>query len=288
MSGETIPKGGELPVRAGIGLRAPHFQTVLTEHPPAAWFEVHSENFFCAGGEMQRVLEEVRGDYALSLHGVGLSPGRADGLDPDHLRRLADLVARCEPARVSEHLCWGAVGPQHLNALLPLPYTEEALTCVAEHVEEVQERIGRPILMENIASYLVYRHSCMPEWEFLTALAERTGCGILLDVNNLYVNSVNHGFDPRGYIDAIPPALVGEIHLAGYTVKEGLERPILIDSHNRPVSDEVWALYRSALAHCGGRPTLIEWDAELPALDVLLGEMYRAQEILDERRALPA
>ncbi|MGH8162478.1 MAG: MNIO family bufferin maturase [Gammaproteobacteria bacterium] len=261
---------------------------MLEERPPVPWFELHSENFFCAGGEMPALLEQVRRDYPISLHGVGLSLGRADALDPGHLHKLADLIARCEPALVSEHLCWGAIGHRHLNNLLPLPYTEEALTRTAEHVDAVQERLGRTILVENISSYLTWRHSCMPEWEFVTTLAQRAGCGILLDVNNIYVNSVNHGFDPRAYIDAIPPALVGEIHLAGLISKEGLGRPLLIDSHSRRVSPEVWALYRYALDHCGVQPTLIEWDADIPALEVLLNEMDHAQAILDEQCAVAA
>lgn len=277
-----------VPAQAGIGLRPPHFRRVLEERPPVPWFELHSENFFCAGGEMPTVLEQVRRDYPISLHGVGLSLGRADSLDARHLDKLAELVRRCEPALVSEHLCWGAIGERHLNDLLPLPYTEEALACVAEHVETAQERLGRTLLVENVSSYLAWRHSSMPEWEFVAELARRTGCGILLDVNNIYVNSVNHGFDPGEYLRAIPPAAVGEIHLAGFTEKKGLGAPLLIDSHSRPVSREVWTLYRAALAHCGVRPTLIEWDQDIPALEVLLDEADKAREIINGRRALAA
>lgn len=288
MTEQTVSKPKPILEQAGVGLRAPHFNRVLDTRPPVPWFEVHCENFFCAGGELPKVLEEVRGDYPVSLHGVGLSLGRADELDGEHLHQLADLARRCEPALVSEHLCWGAIGPRHLNNLLPLPYTEEALDSVAEHVGIVQELLGRTILVENISSYLEFLHSSMPEWEFVTALAERAGCGILLDVNNIYVNSVNHDFDPYVYIDAIPPALVGEIHLAGFISREGLGRPLLIDSHSRRVSPEVWALYRYALDRCGSRPTLIEWDADIPELEVLLSEMNQAQEILDEQCTVAA
>lgn len=275
-----------IPVQTGIGLRPPHFDRVLDERPSVPWFELHSENFFCAGGEMHAMLAQVRRDYPISLHGVGLSLGRADALDRNHLQRVAELVRRYEPGLVSEHLCWGAVDERHLNDLLPLPYTEEALDCAAEHVEQTQECIGRHILVENVSSYLAWRHSAMPEWEFVTALARRAGCGVLLDVNNIYVNSVNHGFDPDTYIRAIPPELVGEIHLAGYTVKENLGAPLLIDSHSRRVSKEVWVLYRLALSHCGPKPTLIEWDQDIPELEVLLDEAEHAQGILDAERTL--
>jgi uncharacterized protein (UPF0276 family) len=279
---------GPVPAQAGVGLRSPHFQRVLAERPPVPWFEVHSENFFCEGGGVHDVLEHVRRDYPLSLHGVGLSLGRADALDPTHLQRLGELVARYEPALVSEHLCWGAIGARHFNDLLPLPYTEEALDCAAGHVAQVQEYIGRPLLVENVSSYLAWRHSTVPEWEFVASLAARTGCGILLDVNNVYVNSVNHGFDPSVYIQAIPAETVGEIHLAGFTRKQGLDAPLLIDSHSRRVSPEVWSLYEQALEHCGAKPTLIEWDRDIPALEVLQDEAYHAQEILNGYRALPA
>lgn len=284
---KTIAKQ-PVPAQAGIGLRPPHFHRVLEERPPLPWFELHSENFFCAGGEMHSMLERVRRDYPISLHGVGLSLGRADALDRGHLRRLAELVRRYEPGLVSEHLCWGAVGERHLNDLLPLPYTGEALDCAARHVQQTQESIGRQLLVENVSSYLAWRHSTMTEWAFVTALARRTGCGILLDVNNIYVNSVNHGFDPEEYVRAIPPEWVGEIHLAGFTVKENLGAPLLIDSHNRRVSEEVWSLYRLALAHCGSRPTLIEWDQDIPALEVLRDEAQHAQGILDAGRTFAA
>ena len=277
-----------IPAKAGIGLRPPHFKRVLNERPPIPWFELHSENFFCAGGEPLEVLTHVRRDYPVSLHGVGLSLGRTDGPDHDHLQKLRQLIQRFTPALVSEHLCWGAIGERHLNDLLPLPYTEEALDFMVTHVQAAQEFIGRQLLIENVSSYLSYRHSTIPEWEFITALAQRSGCGILLDVNNIYVNSVNHGFDARAYLQAIPPKAVGEIHLAGFTRKHNLPVELLIDSHSRPVADAVWDLYREALAYTGPVPTLIEWDTDIPELDVLLAEAAKAEGILYESRALAA
>jgi uncharacterized protein len=277
-----------VPVKTGIGLRPPHFRQVLDERPPIPWFELHSENFFCDGGEPLDVLTRVRLDYPVSLHGVGLSLGRAEGPDRAHLRKLKQLIQRFTPALVSEHLCWGAVGERHLNDLLPLPYTEEALDLLVTHVLTAQESIGRPLLIENVSSYLSYRHSTIPEWEFITVLAQRAGCGILLDVNNIYVNSVNHGFDARDYLDAIPPQAVGEIHLAGFTRKQNLPVELLIDSHSRPVADAVWDLYRAALAHTGPVPTLIEWDQEIPALEVLMMEAAKAEGLLHAQHAIAA
>lgn len=277
-----------VPVKAGIGLRPPHFRRVLDEHPPIPWFELHSENFFCAGGVQLEVLMRVRRDYPISLHGVGLSLGRADGPDQGHLQQLKYLVERFAPALVSEHLCWGAIGERHLNELLPLPYTEEALEFMVDHVQAAQEFIGRSLLIENVSSYLCYRHSAMPEWDFLTALAQRSGCGILLDVNNIYVSSVNHGFDARTYLRAVPPEVVGEIHLAGFTRKQNLPVELLIDSHDHPVADAVWDLYREALAYIGPVPTLIEWDQDIPELEVLLAEAAKAEGLLHAQRAIAA
>ncbi|MDE1888184.1 MAG: DUF692 domain-containing protein [Gammaproteobacteria bacterium] len=288
MSNQPAFQARPVPAAAGIGLRPPHFRRVLAEHPPVPWFEVHSENFFCAGGELPATLERVRREYPVSLHGVGLSLGSSDQLHVAHLAQLKQLVERIQPALVSEHLCWGAIGPRHLNDLLPLPYTEEALNLMVEHVIAAQEYLGQEILLENVSTYLRYQHSTIPEWEFVAELAQRAGCELLLDVNNVYVNSVNHGFDPHAYIRAIPPAAVREIHLAGFTAKEGLEAPLLIDTHSRPVSDEVWALYREALAHVGSVPTLIEWDQDIPELEVLTAEAAKAEVFLHAQRALAA
>lgn len=288
MTNQPAFQAGPVPVQAGIGLRPPYFRTFLQERPPIPWLEVHSENFFCAGGEMRRVLEAVRQDYPLSLHGVGLSLAGDAELAGEHLAKLKQLVRDVQPALVSEHLCWGAVDRRHFNDLLPLPYTEEALAFVSERVQLAQESMRRPILVENVSTYLVYRHSTIPEAEFIAALAERTGCGILLDVNNVYVNATNHGFDPHTYIRAIPGRAVKEIHLAGFTRKQGLPVELLIDSHNQLVADEVWELYRFALGHLGPRPTLIEWDQDFPALEVLFAEAAKADGILHEYRALAA
>ena len=261
-----------VPAQAGIGLRSPHHDEFLARRPPVPWVEVHSENFFADGGRQLRVLDSVQRDYGLSLHGVGLSLGGADPLDADHLRRLKRLVQRTEAALVSEHVAWGSASGIFLNDLLPLPYTAAALGHVAARVAAVQDYLGRRILVENVSSYLEFEGAEMTEWDFLVQLARRAGCGILLDVNNIYVSAVNHGFAAEDYLCAIPPELVGEVHLAGHTVAGD----ILIDTHSAPVTDAVWALYRDALRRLGPVPTLIEWDAELPALDRLLAEAAMA------------
>ena len=266
-----------LPVQAGIGLRAPHLRRVLDERPPVAWFEVHSENYFAAGGPALAALESVRRDYPLSLHGVGMSLGSADTPDPIHLRKLKALIERIDPAAISEHLCWSSIGGRWLNDLLPLPYTGEALNTVCAHIDQVQETIGRPLLIENVSSYLRFLPEDMPEWAFVAEVARRTGCGLLLDVNNIHVSAVNHGFAADDFLAGIPVGTVHEIHLAGYETVDGL----LIDTHSRPVYPEVWALYRRALARFGPQPTLIEWDQDIPELDVLLGEAATAQAFLD-------
>ena len=266
-----------IPAAAGIGLRAPHIARVLDEHPSVPWFEVHSENYFAAGGEMHAALERIRIHYPLSLHGVGLSLGSADGLDPIHLETLRRLVDRYEPALVSDHICWGAIGDIHLNDLLPVPCTSEALTLMVSHVQQVQDTLGREFLIENVSSYLSFRHAEMPESAFVAELVRRSGCGLLLDVNNVYVNSVNHDFDPHEYLRAMPHDAVREIHLAGFVRKDQLPVPLLIDSHSRPVADAVWALYRETLKLCGAQPTLIEWDQDIPELEVLLAEAARAE-----------
>ena len=264
---ERRPSSGRTST-VGIGLRAPHYAELLERRPALGFLEVHSENFFGAGGAPLDWLERFRAAYPLSLHGVGLSLGSCDPLDERHLAKLAALARHFEPMLVSEHLCWSSIGARHANDLLPLPYTEESLDHVVERIERVQERLARTILVENVSSYLEFAHSTIPEWEFVAAAARRSGCGLLLDVNNVWVNSVNHGFDARHYIAAIDPGAVGEIHLAGF------ERAgeLLVDTHGARVSAEVWALYGEALARCGPRPTLVEWDTDIPALDVLLDE----------------
>jgi uncharacterized protein (UPF0276 family) len=274
---------GPIPAAAGIGLRFPHHDQVLRQQPGVAWFEVHAENYF-GGGSARRVLERVRRDYPLSVHGVGLSLGSADGLDAEHLRRLAELVRGFEPGLVSEHLSWSVVGGRYLADLLPLPMTEEALEVVCRHVEQTQSALQRRILIENPSTYLQFSHSTIPEWEFMAALAQRSGCGILCDVNNIYVSARNHGWDAQTYLDALPSGAVGEIHLAGHAVRtldDG--RVLCIDDHGARVAAEVWALYGQALRRFGAKPTLIEWDTDIPAFEVLLDEAAKATALM--RRA---
>jgi hypothetical protein len=270
-----------IPARAGIGLRHPHLREILETRPPLAWLEVHSENYM-VGGAPRHHLESLRSDYPLSLHGVGLSLGSAGALDAAHLGRLRDLVDRMEPALVSEHLSWSVVDGTYLNDLLPLPYTEEALAIVVAHVDETQEALGRTILIENPSTYLRFAHSTIPEWEFLAEIARRSGCGILLDVNNIYVSAGNHGFDATAYLDAVPAETVGEIHLAGHAVRHIDGHDLRIDDHGSAVAPPVWELYARAVARLGPVPTLIEWDSNIPALDVLAGEAATAQRVLDD------
>ena len=266
------------PSTAGIGLRAPHYQAMLETRPPVSFLEVHSENFFGDGGQPLRYLARFREDYPVSTHGVGLSLGSADPVSPSHLLKLKRLVDTIEPTLVSEHLCWVGVDGRYLNDLLPLPYTEESLTHVVEQVDRVQSTLGCRILVENVSSYLQFVESTIPEWEFVREVARRAGCGILLDVNNIHVNAVNHGFDACTFIDAIEPGSVGEIHLAGFQDTG----EVLIDTHGDHVSEPVWRLYQRALARLGPVPTLIEWDTDIPPLEVLLGEAARADRMLAE------
>jgi uncharacterized protein (UPF0276 family) len=270
---------------SGIGLRSQHHAEFLGRRPPVGWVEVHSENFFARGGQQRAVLAEVAAHYPLSLHGVGLSIGSTDPLDRTHLAELARLVRDFNPLLVSEHLAWGSVDGRHLNDLLPLPYTAEALRHMAARVAAVQDFLGRQILIENVSSYLQFNGSEMAEWEFLAALTAESGCAILLDVNNLYVNAINHGFDPGKYLSSIPPHAVKEIHLAGHSVQRLGTRELLIDTHAAPVCSAVWELYAAALERFGPLYTLVEWDAELPALDVLLGEAGRIEQALRVCRA---
>ncbi|MDF3884217.1 MNIO family bufferin maturase [Cupriavidus basilensis] len=272
------------PAGVGLGLRAPHYRQVLAERPAVGWFEVHSENYFGDGGQPLYYLQRIREAYPLSLHGVGLGLGSTESLDRAHLRRLRALVDRFEPGLVSEHLSWGRIPGRALNDLLPLPYTEEALAVVREHVHETQDCLRRQLLVENISSYLQFAHSTMPEAEFIAALTHSTGCGILLDVNNLYVNAVNNGIDPLAFLDAIPVAAVKEIHLAGHD-RVG---QLLIDTHGQRVADPVWALYQYAVERFGAVPALIEWDTGIPQLAVLLDEADIAASIMETTNAFTA
>jgi len=257
----------------GIGLRAPHYREFLTASPAVDWVEVHSENFLGDGGFDLHVLEDVRARYPVALHGVGLSLAAGPGLDDQgrfehHLSRIAALARRIEPALVSEHLSFGALDARHFNDLLPIPYTREALGHVVSRVARAQEALGRPLVVENVSSYLAFRASEMSELEFLAALAATTGCGVLLDVNNLYVNAFNHGFDAKSELERFPHLPVREIHLAGHAAADDT----LIDDHGARVAQDVWSLYEDALRLHGPVPTLVEWDTNIPALDVLVGE----------------
>jgi hypothetical protein len=281
-----ISDGGRLPgapVGAGIGLRAPHVGEVIATHPAIPWFEVHAENYM-SGRAALSSLEQIRREYPISLHGVGLSLGRADALDERHLRRLTRLVERVEPALVSEHLAWSITSGAYLNHLLPLPYTEESLDVLCRHVDEAQRALERPILIENPSSYLRFRHSPIPEPEFLGELARRTGCGLLCDVNNIYVTAHNLGLDAVSYLDALPARLVGEIHLAGHARNEADGHIVLIDDHGSRVAPEVWQLYRGALARFGPLPTLVEWDTDIPPLAVVLDEARAADRFIADAR----
>ncbi|KWF26949.1 hypothetical protein WL88_15295 [Burkholderia diffusa] len=277
-----------VPARAGVGLRFRHHQDAIDQRPAVAWFEVHTENYM-GGGATSQCLEAIRRDYPLSLHGVGLSLGSADGLDATHLARVRAAVRRFEPDLVSEHMSWSAVDGTYLADLLPLPMTEEALDVMCRHVDQVQTALGRIILIENPSTYLRYAHSTIPEWEFLSEVARRTGCGVLCDINNIHVSACNHGWDPQTYLAALPAAAIGEIHLAGHCVRQ-LEngRTLRIDDHGSRVAPEVWALYRDALRFFGAVPTLIEWDTDVPPLETLMQEAAIAESMLEATRHEPA
>lgn len=268
--------------RAGLGLRSPHLSEVRRTRPPVPWFEVHSENYFMSGGPSLKALLDVRSDYPISLHGVGMSIGSSGPLDQEHLRKLKFLVDTVEPAAVSEHLCWSAIEGRWLNDLLPLSYTSEALDQVCSHVSQVQDTLKRTILVENVSSYLRFHSEEMYEWEFLAQVVRRTGCQILLDINNIHVSARNHRFNENDFLAGIPVGFVGEIHLAGYEVVEEGDDELLIDTHSRPVYPEVWALYQKALERFGAIPTLIEWDQDIPPLQTLQAEAEKAQAYLDQ------
>ena len=275
------PRPGDAPfLGVGVGLRPQHQAQILETPDPARlgvdFFEAISENFLVDGGRPRRVLGEVRARFPIVLHGVSLNVGSSDPLDEEYLDALAALVDRYEPAWVSDHLCWTGVGGRQLHDLLPLPYTEEVLGHVVGRVQRVQERLGRRIALENVSSYLAYRDDEMPEWEFLARVAEAADCGLLLDVNNVFVSACNHGFDAERYLAAIPAQRVFQIHLAGHSVQGRLR----IDTHDHPIAPEVWALYEHAIRWLGPVSTLVEWDDRIPALETLAAEAQRARSIL--------
>ncbi len=242
---------------------------------------MHSENYF-GGGKPLAFLESARAHYPLGLHGVGLSLGTAGPLDRAHLARIRTLIERMQPALVSEHVSWSVTGGVYLNDLLPLPYTEESLQVICAHVQETQDFLGRQILVENPSSYLQFAHSTIPEWEFVAEIARRSGCGLLLDINNVYVSACNHGFDTERYVEAMPADAVQEIHLAGHAVRQIGEATLRIDDHGSAVCDAVWQLYRAALRRLGPVPTLIEWDSNIPELPTLVAEATTADAVVAE------
>ena len=259
----------------GLGLRPEHYGAVLETLPAVDWFEVISENYLVDGGKPLYYLDRIRAHYPMVMHGVSLSIGGSDPLDPDYLTALKRLARRIEPEWISDHLCWTGIDGRNLHDLLPLPYTEEAIAHVADRVGQVQDLLGRRILLENVSSYVTYTDSHVPEWEFLSAVAERADCLILLDVNNVYVSAHNHGFEPLAYLDGVPGERVRQVHLAGHSRNGSL----IIDTHDHPVPDPVWALYGEAVARLGPVSTMIERDDDIPPLDVLLDELAHARSL---------
>ena len=271
-----------IPAKAGIGLRAEHYQDVANAPGVVSWYEVHPENYFGLGGVPHHFLELIRRDHPVSFHGVGMSIGSVDKLDKGHLKRLKELIDYYQPGQVSEHLSWSSVNGTFFNDLLPIPYTEEALDHVCMKVDQVQHELGQQIIIENASTYLEFTESTIPEWDFTNELANRTQCGLLLDVNNVYVNACNHGFDAKTYLREVDPRYVKEIHLAGHTVKSVEQTEIRIDTHNQLVCDQVWELYQFTISRLGTTATLIEWDTDLPEFSVLLNEVSQAQLIMDQ------
>lgn len=270
----------------GLGLRAPHYQEVLERRPAVAWFEVHSENFFGEGGKALQTLLEIRQLYPISLHGVGLSLGSADELNWQYLKKLKSLIERVQPALVSDHLSWSSIHGQYFHDLLPLPYTEETLQHLCDRIDQIQHYLKRQILLENISRYLTYEHATFTEQDFLVALVKQSGCGLLLDVNNVYVSAANLQFDAQKYIQKLPPHAIQEIHLGGFSRRQIANREVLIDSHDQPIVPAVWDLYRYAIQQVGRKPTIIEWDANLPALETLYLQAFRAEKIMRETYAI--
>lgn len=282
----VFPVWGNLPARTGIGLKTAHVQDILESRPALGFLEVHAENYMGAGGAPHVFLTRLRERYPLSIHGVGLSIGGEARLSEKHLGRLAQLLARYEPQSFSEHLAWSTHGTVYLNDLLPVAYDTSTLRRVARHIDQVQERLGRRMLLENPSTYVAFASSTWDEVEFLAEIARRSGCGLLLDVNNVAVTCANHNRDSAAYLDAFPVEAVGEVHLAGYAEQtDSLGARLLIDAHGSPVADDVWRLFQSAIGRMGPRPTLIEWDNDVPALTTLLSEVEKADALLAQEAA---
>lgn len=283
-SAQLFSCSAPVPARAGVGLKAEHYRDIIEQKPEIGWFEVHAENYMGEGGPPHHYLSAIRDLYPLSVHGVGLSIGADGPLDDDHLASLRTVCERYEPGLVSEHLAWSTHEGVYLNDLLPVPYNGETLARVCDHIDQVQETLGRRMLLENPSTYVAFAQSDMGEIDFLQAIASRTGCGLLFDVNNVQVSATNHAYDPVAYIDAFPVEHVGEIHLGGHAVDQGDDgEALLIDAHGSAVTDEVWALYAHAVQRCGATPTLIEWDNDVPGWDVLDAEARRADTVLADR-----
>ena len=278
---ERLTTKRPIPAAAGVGLRSPHLEAFATGTPDTPWVEIHSENFISIGGLTRHRLEQVRAHYPISCHGVGLSLGSAEGLDAEHLKKLKALFDWVEPGLVSEHVSWSTVGGTYLNDLLPLPYTEDALAVICRNIDHAQEVFGRRMLVENPSAYVTFAASTLSEEDFLSEIVARTGCGLLLDVNNIVVSAANNGFDAQAYLEGLPADAVGEIHVAGHLEETLEDQTVLIDDHGSAVPDEVWALYDTALTKTGAVPTLMEWDTNVPDLPVLLAEAAKAQERLN-------
>lgn len=280
---ENTDGSNPIPARAGVGLKPEHYAEILDTRPAIGWFEVHAENYMGAGGAPHHFLTAIREHYPLSVHGVGLSIGADAPLDTDHLNSLKQVCDRYEPGLVSEHLAWSTHDGVYLNDLLPVPYNAETLGRVCEHIDQVQEALRRRMLLENPSTYIRFDGSDMSEFDFLAAIVGRTGCGLLLDVNNVHVSATNHAYDAVAYIDAFPHQHVGEIHLGGHADDEGDDgEPLLIDDHGSAVADIVWNLYAHTISRCGPVPTLIEWDNDVPAWAILMDEAARADIVLSE------
>ncbi len=275
-----------IPAKAGIGLRYPHYQEIISTLPDIAWLEVHPENFFAQGGVLPQILSDIRANYPLSFHGVGLSLGSVTRPNLQHLQKLKELITRFNPHFVSEHISWSEVNKLFLNDLLPVPYNKESMSVLINNINYTQEYLGRQIFVENPSTYLEFINNDMPEYEFIREICKRCGCKVLLDINNIYVSSVNNGFDAKKYINNVPAEMIGEIHLAGHSKRDLGDSQILIDSHSDYVCDEVWCLYNYAIGKFGAVPTLIEWDKDIPALNILLSEAQKAQDILSKRKEL--